>query len=102
MSKRTLSPNTLDARVTYENQSSGLRTIELSYEAELWVRDWLEGRGMELEDVARRPRRNKRGRFTFACGVGYAVVDADLLGGNGSGETERAFNTDTGRYIHVR
>ena len=102
MSKRTISPNALDARVTYENQSSGLRTIELSYEAELWARDWLKERGVELEDVARRPRRNKRGRFTFACGVGYAVIDADLLGGNGDGETERAFNTETGRYIHVR
>lgn len=102
MSKRTISPNALDARVTYENQSSGLRTIELSYEAELWARDWLKERGVELEDVARRPRRNKRGRFTFACGVGYAVIDADLLGGNGDGETERAFNNETGRYIHVR
>ena len=102
MSKRTLSPNTLDARVTYENQLTALRTIELSYEAELWARDWLEGRGVKLEDVARRPRRNKAGRFTFACGVGYAVVDADLLGGNGSGELEREFNNATGRYIHVR
>lgn len=102
MSKHTLSPNTLDARVTYENQLTALRTIELSYEAELWARDWLEGRGVKLEDVARRPRRNKAGRFTFACGVGYAVIDADLLGGNGDGETERAFNTETGRYIRVR
>lgn len=102
MSNNTTTPATLDARVTYENQSSGLRTIELSREAERVVRDWLQGRGVTLEDVARRPRRNKRGRFTFACGVGYAVIDADLLGGNGSGELERAFNNDTGRYIHVR
>ena len=101
MSNNT-TPNTLAARVTYENQSSGSRTIELSYEAEVWVRDWLQGRGVTLEDVARRPRRNKRGRFTFACGGNYAVIDADLLGGNGSGEVERAFNTETGRYIHVR
>ena len=102
MSKHTTTPATLDARVTYTNKYSGGRTVELSHEAERVVRDWLEGRGVELEDVARRPRRNKAGRFTFACGVGYAVVDADLLGGNGSGETERAFNTETGRYIHVR
>ena len=102
MSKRTLSPNTLDARVTYENQFTGLRTVALSHEAERVVRDWLQGRGMELEDVARRPRRNKRGHFTFGCGIGYAVIDADLLGGNGSGELEREFNNATGRYIHVR
>ena len=66
------------------------------------VRDWLQGRGMELEDVARRPRRNKRGHFTFGCGIGYAVIDADLLGGNGSGELEREFNNATGRYIAIR
>lgn len=102
MRNNTISPTTLDARVTYENQFSGSRTIELSHEAERVVRYWLQGRGLELEDVARRPRRNKRGHFTFGCGVGYAVVDADLLGGNGSGELERAFNNDTGRYIAVR
>ena len=81
MSNNTTAPAALDARVTYENQFSGSRTIELSYEAEVWVRDWLEGRGVKLEDVARRGRRNKRGRFTFGCGIGYAVIDADLLGG---------------------
>lgn len=102
MSNNTISPATLDARVTYLNKYTGGRTIELSPETEQVVRDWLQGRGVELEDVARRGRRNKRGRFTFGCGIGYAVIDADLLGGNGSGELERAFNNDTGRYIHVR
>ena len=102
MSKHTTTPATLDARVIYTNKYSGGRTVELSHEAERVVRDWLQGRGLELEDVARRPRRNKAGRFTFACGVGYAVVDADLLGGNGSGELEREFNNATGRYIAIR
>jgi len=95
-------PTTLDARVTYENKYTGGRTIEFSREAERVVREWMQGRGMELEDVARRPRRNKRGHFTFATGCGYAVVDADLLGGNGSGEVEREFNNATGRYISIR
>ena len=102
MSKHTTTPATLDARVTYTNKYSGGRTVELSHEAERVVRDWLQGRGMELEDVARRPRRNKRGRFTFGCGMNYAVIDADLLGGNGSGELEREFNNATGRYIAIR
>lgn len=101
MSNNT-TPTTLDARVTYLNKYTGVRTIELSRETERAVRDWLQGRGVELEDVARRGRRNKRGHFTFGCGAGYAVIDADLLGGNGSGELERAFNNETGRYIHVR
>ena len=94
--------STLDARVTYENPTSGLRTIELSREAEHAVRSWLDGRGVDLDAVARRGRRNKRGRFTFKCGVGYAVIDADLLGGDADGTTERAFQNDTGHYIHVR
>ena len=102
MSNNTTAPAALAARVTYENQFTALRTIELSYEAELWARDWLKERGVELEDVARRPRRNKAGHFTFGCGIGYAVVDADLLGGNGSGELEREFNNATGRYIAIR
>lgn len=93
---------TLDARVTYENPTSGLRTIELSREAEYAVRVWLNGRGVVLNDVARRGRRNTRGRFTFKCGGGYAVIDADLLGGNGDGRTERQFQDETGHYIHVR
>lgn len=94
--------STLHARVTYENPTSGLRTIELSREAEHAVRSWLDGRGVDLDDVARRGRRNKRGRFTFACGVGYAVVDADLLGGNGDGTMERLFENETGNVIRVR
>ena len=102
MSKHTTTPATLDARVTSTHKYSGGRTVELSHEAERVVRDWLQGRGMELEDVARRPRRNKRGHFTFGCGIGYAVIDADLLGGNGSGELEREFNNATGRYIAIR
>lgn len=94
--------STLGARVTYENATSGLRTIELSREAEHAVRVWLDGRGIDLDTVARRGRRNSRGRFTFKCGVGYAVIDADLLGGNADGTTERAFQNETGHYIHVR
>lgn len=93
---------TLDARVTYENPTSGLRTIELSRETEHAVRVWLNGRGVDLDDVARRGRRNTRGRFTFKCGGGYAVIDADLLGGNADGTTERAFQDETGHHIFVR
>ena len=92
----------LDARVTYENQMSGLRTIELSYMAELYVTDWLAEQGIDIWDVARSIRRNKRGLLTFKCGVGYAVIDSDLLGGNGDGRTERRFNEDTGAYIFAR
>lgn len=75
-------------RVTYENMSSGLRTIELTPQ-ESWVVDsFLDGK---LADTARSYRVNKRGLVTFKCGVGYDVIDADLLGGDGSGRTHSRF-----------
>ena len=89
----------LKIRVTHTNPTSGLRTLELSPQAEQAARDWLSTRGVVLEDVARRPRRNSRGLFTIAGGVGYAVLDADLLGGNADGTTERAFNNETGHHF---
>lgn len=89
----------LKIRVTHTNPMSGLRTLELSPQAEEATREWLLTRGITIEDVARRPRRNARGLFTIAGGVGYAVLDSDLLGGNADGTTERAFNRDTGHHF---
>lgn len=40
----------------------------------------------------------KDGTIHFTTGVGYAIFDADLLGGNGDGAAERAFN-DAGFVI---
>ena len=91
--------NTKDLRVTYSNPTSGLRTVELSADAERAAREFLAGRGKSLEDTARRGRRNARGRFTFKCGVGYAVVDADLFGGSGDGQQERDFWDFNGRSL---
>lgn len=34
------------------------------------------------------------GSLWFTTGVGYAVFDADLLGGDGSGRAEERFNRD--------
>ena len=34
----------------------------------------------------------KDGTIHFTTGCGYAIMDADLLGGNGDGRAERAFN----------
>lgn len=89
-------------KVTYENQMTGLRTFELSREAYFIVSDWVRDEyGKELIDVARSGRFNKRGRFTFKCGIGYAVIAADLLGGTAGGEAERRFNDDTGYYLYA-
>ena len=92
----------LHARVTYENPMSGLRTIELSHEAWFAVASWLESQGHDdPTSVPRKYRVNKRGLVTFKCGVGYAVIDADLLGGTADGLTERRFQNDTDSYIYV-
>lgn len=93
---------TRDLRVTYENPTSGLRTVALTPAAEQRVRDFLAAQGRTLEDTARRGRRNAHGLFTFKCGVGYAVVDADLLGGRGDGAQERAFWDHDGRPLTWR
>ena len=92
----------LHARVTYENTMSGLRTIELSHEAWFAVASWLESQGHDDPTaVPRKYRVNKRGQVTFKCGVGYAVIDADLLGGTADGLTESQFERDTDSYIFV-
>lgn len=79
-------------RVTYENMSSGLRTIELTPLESIVVEDFLDGK---LAETARGYRVNKRGLVTFKCGVGYDVIDEDLLGGDGSGKTHRQFRDET-------
>lgn len=92
----------LSARVTYENPTSALRTIELSHEAWFAVASWLEAQGHgDPTSVPRRYRVNARGQVTFKCGVGYAVIDADLLGGTGDGLTESRFQSETDSYIFV-
>ena len=94
--------NTRDLRVTYENPTSGLRTVALTPAAEQRVRDFLATQGRTLEETARRGRRNAHGLFTFKCGIGYAVVDADLLGGRADGAQERAFWDHDGRPLTWR
>ena len=92
----------LHARVTYENPDTALRTIELSHEAWFTVASWLESQGHDdPTSVPRKYRVNKRGLVTFKCGVGYAVIDDDLLGGSGDGRTENRFRDETDSYIFV-
>ena len=93
---------TSDLRVTYTNNHSGIRTVALTPPAEQRVRAFLATQGLTLEDTARKGRRNAHGLFTFRCGVGYAVVDADLLGGSGDGAQERAFWEHDGRSLTWR
>lgn len=76
-------------RITYENQHTGLRTFELSPIESQAVDTFLGGK---LAETARGYRINKRGLVTFKGGLGYNVIDTDLLGGDGTGRTHTAFN----------
>ena len=42
----------------------------------------------------------KDGTLRFTTGVGYAIIDADLLGGSGDGRAERVAN-DAGFYFRA-
>lgn len=54
--------------------------------------------GESLHDVAREPRMTRSGNMTWAHGGGYAVVDEDLLGGDGTGRRENELNR-AGIYV---
>lgn len=85
-------------RTTYVNNYTALHTAEIT---EGWwlVRAWLESEGRDPAEAVRKYRVNKRGNVTFKHGCGYAILDADLFGGNGDGTTERRFRD---AYPHVR
>lgn len=82
-------------RITYSNPQ-GRRTVELSKELEADVFKFLARRRLALADTARQYRKNRRGRGTFKCGVGYDYLDEDMLGGDGSGDTLSRFNKEMG------
>lgn len=48
-----------------------------------------ENWGEDILNVARKGRINVKKRFTFQSGVGYDVVDWDLLGGDSQGMRTR-------------
>lgn len=58
-----------------------------------WSERILEAYGV-TRDMARDARQSTsyEGGFTFHTGCGYAIFDADLLGGNGDGQTEKMLN----------
>lgn len=89
-----------NARVIYVNPVTGLQTMQLSREATRAVAEWHASHGRDVLDIARRPGMRRamprNGRLSFKCGGGYAIFDADLLGGNGDGSAERAFEEWSG------
>ena len=78
----------LEFKMIRENATSGMRTFEYRGTKEAWeaFRGYcLTEIGSDPIDIARVARMNARDRFTWRCGGGCDVVDADLLGGSGDG-----------------
>lgn len=85
------------AKRTNVNPTSGLQRWKISPEDAGTIIHWLGG-----TDQIRKFREHKDGGFGFSSGGGYAIVDADLLGGTGDGKAERKFQDDTGFRVTTR
>lgn len=72
-------------RRTYQNPTTGSATIELH--PQLWenIEEYQLERGRYAREEARRFRLNSRGLVTVQIGLGYDVIDQDILGGDGTG-----------------
>ena len=77
-----------EGKQTYENPSSGMRTIEMDYELlpkiRQFIRDVMKEEKFVAKDIINGFRETNSGNFSFKCGGGYCISD-DLLNGNGSG-----------------
>ena len=79
---------------TYCNPYSGMTTEQFTPYAYKLIADWLEQQGDDPASTIRSLRTCANGNYSFKHGGGYAILDADLLGGTGSGERERKFRED--------
>lgn len=77
------------------NTTSGYMRWHVSPEDAQIILDWLDNDTSQI----RAYRGHKNGGFGFGTGCGYAIIDADLLGGNGDGTTERRFEDETGYQV---
>lgn len=78
------------------SNADGLQMMAMSASDWAVVEEWLRGRGREPADTVRAMTRREDGSVTFVTGIGYAVIDTDVLGGDGTGRTEEQFAVETG------
>ena len=64
--------------------------------------EWIRSKGREPEDVIRGYSPARNGGFLWEHGGNYAVIDEDMLGGDGTGRTEDEFREATGTYFHSK
>lgn len=79
---------------------TGVRTFAIHRKDWPLVEKFYHDRGLNPADHIRNHRVNSAGQHTFRGGLGYDVIDADLLGGNGNGRLHREFERSTGKYVN--
>jgi len=85
----------ITCRLQSVNPQSGVTRWRINAKdtALLVAQEWFDVSGVRGSRGVR-----KDGTLHFTTGVGYAIIDADLLGGNGDGRAERVAN-DAGFYF---
>lgn len=86
---------TINVKQVTEHPLTGMRRYHVKPDDARIILDWL---GHDRSQV-RSYRAHKSGGFGFSTGCGYAIFDADLLGGNGDGTAERRFEQETGYQV---
>lgn len=87
-------------KILRENPMTGVRTFAIHPNDWPLVEKFYHDRGLNPADHIRNHRVNSAGQHTFRGGLGYDVIDADLLGGNGNGRMHREFERSTGKYVN--
>ncbi|PMB89424.1 hypothetical protein [Varibaculum cambriense] len=87
-------------KILRENPMTGVRTFAIHPNDWPLVEKFYHDRGLNPADHIRNHRVNSAGQHTFRGGLGYDVIDADLLGGTGDGRLHREFERTTGRYVN--
>ena len=87
-------------KILRENPMTGVRTFAIHRKDWPLVEKFYHDRALNPADHIRDHRINSVGQHTFRGGLGYDVVDADLLGGTGDGRLHKQFERDTGRYVN--
>ena len=87
-------------KILRENPMTGVRTFAIHPNDWPLVEKFYHDRGLNPADHIRNHRVNSQGQHTFRGGLGYDVIDKDLLGGTGDGRLHRKFERDTGRYVN--
>ena len=87
-------------KILRENPMTGVRTFAIHPKDWPLVEKFYHDRGLNPADHIRDLRVNSAGQHTFRGGLGYDVVDADLLGGTGDGRLHKQFERDIDRYVN--